>query len=265
MARSTLWAATPAWVAAVAAALFLLSALMLPTIRMGGSFAVMGDAGSPAVAAQNLLSAKFGIEGTPTLLLIAGNEEEVLRRAENLTAGLDSYRQSGALKSVFSPTQLLPSLRTQKQRAASLAQDRYECLRPAPWRTRCARTACALSLTGPTSINCADWAKTRSPSPWNLQRLTCLPACSTTACAEPRTASYVAAIAFYAAAPNVHDAIPDAVLDSWRKQFGPFVEFSFDKINRDLQTQVLRDSRRALLWTAAAILRSSILPSATGA
>jgi multidrug efflux pump subunit AcrB len=65
--------------------------------------------------------------------------------------------------------------------------------------------------------------------------------------------SYVAAIAFYAAGSNAHEAIPDAALDSWRKQFGPFVEFSFEKINRDLQSQVLRDSRRALIWTAAAI------------
>ena len=51
-----------------------------------------------------------------------------------------------------------------------------------------------------------------------------------------------------------HETIPDAVFDSWRKQYGPFVEFSFDKINRDLQSQVLRDSRRALVWTAAAIV-----------
>src|ERR1019366_3045990 len=65
--------------------------------------------------------------------------------------------------------------------------------------------------------------------------------------------SYVAAIAFYAADPNAHQVIPQAVLDSWQRQYGPFVEFSFDKINRDLQTQVLRDSRRALIWTAAAI------------
>ena len=106
---------------AVAAGLFLVSALLLPTIKMGGSFAVMGDADSPAVVAQNLLSAKFGIEGSPTLLLIAGSEQEVLRRSENLTAGLESYRQSGALKSVFSPTQLLPSVEEQRQRAASLA------------------------------------------------------------------------------------------------------------------------------------------------
>jgi len=48
--------------------------------------------------------------------------------------------------------------------------------------------------------------------------------------------------------------VPDAVLQSWRKQYGPFVDFSFDKINRDMQSRILHDSRRALVWTAAAIL-----------
>jgi len=66
--------------------------------------------------------------------------------------------------------------------------------------------------------------------------------------------NYVAAIAFYTANPDAHEAIPEAVLDSWRGRYGPFVEFSFDKINRDLQSQVLHDSRQALLWTAAAIV-----------
>jgi hypothetical protein len=32
------------------------------------------------------------------------------------------------------------------------------------------------------------------------------------------------------------------------------VEFSFEKINHDMQRQVLQDSRRALLWTAGAIM-----------
>jgi multidrug efflux pump subunit AcrB len=66
--------------------------------------------------------------------------------------------------------------------------------------------------------------------------------------------SYVAAIAFYAADPNATQVIPESVLESWRNQFGPFVEFSFDKINRDMQSQVLHDSRRALVWTAAGIV-----------
>ncbi len=32
------------------------------------------------------------------------------------------------------------------------------------------------------------------------------------------------------------------------------MEFSFDKMNRDMQRQVLHDSRRALVWTAVGIL-----------
>ena len=48
-----------------AALLFLVSAFLLPTITMGGGFAVMGGADSPAVAAQNLLSAQFRHRGQP--------------------------------------------------------------------------------------------------------------------------------------------------------------------------------------------------------
>jgi preprotein translocase subunit SecF len=66
--------------------------------------------------------------------------------------------------------------------------------------------------------------------------------------------SYVAAIAFYGTDPDAVEVIPESVISSWRNQFGPFVEFSFDKMNRDMQNQVLHDSRRALVWTAAGIL-----------
>ena len=67
--------------------------------------------------------------------------------------------------------------------------------------------------------------------------------------------SYVAAIAFYSTDPDAIDVVPDSVITSWKTQFGPFVEFSFDKMNRDMQSQVLHDSRRALLWTAGGIRR----------
>jgi predicted RND superfamily exporter protein len=241
------------WVVAVAAGFFLLSALLLPTIKMGGSFAVMGDAGSPAVEAQNLLSAKFGIEGSPTLLLIAGGEQEVLRRSENLTSGLESYRQSGALKSVFSPTQLLPSVEAQRQRAAALA----------PIDLNASAHALEESL-GENGLRIEPYRPYleqlrklgRDAEPLTLESAApYLPAgLLDNSLRKIADGNYVAAIAFYAASPNAHEAIPDAVFDSWRRQYGPFVEFSFDKINRDLQSQVLRDSRRALLWTAAAIV-----------
>jgi predicted RND superfamily exporter protein len=241
------------WVVAVAAGLFLLSVLLLPTIKLGGSFAVMGNADSPANTAQNLLSAKFGIEGSPTLLLISGDQQEVLRRAENLTVGLESYRQSGALKSIFSPTQLLPSAYTQRQRAASLAhidlnatasalEDslRKSGLRTEPYRPYLEQLRKLGRQAEPITL---ESAASYLPSGLLDNSLR-----------KTSDGSFVAAIAFYAADPNVHAAIPDAVLDSWRKQYGPFVEFSFDKINSDLQRLVLRDSRRALLWTAAAIV-----------
>ena len=66
--------------------------------------------------------------------------------------------------------------------------------------------------------------------------------------------SYVAAISFYGTDPDAVEVVPESVVESWRKQFGGFVEFSFDKINRDLQRQVLHDSQRAMGWTAAGIL-----------
>ena len=71
---------------------------------------------------------------------------------------------------------------------------------------------------------------------------------------KTRDGSYVAAIAFYATDPNATQVIPETAIESWQKQFGSFVEFSFDKINRDMQNRVLHDSRRALVWTAAAIV-----------
>src|ERR1700733_11237375 len=100
--------------------MFLLSLVFLPTIKLEKHFEITGS-DNPAVAAQNLLSARFGIEGSPNVFLIAGGEQEVLGRAEELTTRLYDYQQHGVIKSIFSPTILLPSIRTQNERTRSLA------------------------------------------------------------------------------------------------------------------------------------------------
>ncbi|MFZ1083337.1 MAG: MMPL family transporter [Terracidiphilus sp.] len=231
---------------------FLLSLALLPGIRMGGRFEIAGGPDSPAVAAQNLLSAKFGIEGSPSVLLIAGGQEEVLRRAEELTASLNGYSKSGVLKSVFSPTDLLPSQQTQRMRAASLAginlnataKALEDSLRENGFRTE------------PVQLYLAQLRKLeQGPQPITLESAgQYLPSgLLDNSLRRTKDGSYVAAIAFYQTNSSAGPAIPDSVMDSWRRQYGPFVEFSFEKINRDLQAQVLRDSRRALIWTAAAI------------
>jgi predicted exporter len=156
------------------------------------------------------------------------------------------------VKSVFSPTQLLPSVHMQALRAASLkgtdldaaaralkeslAENGFRLDPYASYFTRLhqlSQGAPPLTLEGAETYLPTDLME-------NSIRRT-------------RDGSYVAAIAFYAADPNATSAIPDPVLKQWRDRYGPFVDFSFNKIDRDLESRVSHDSRRALLWTAAAI------------
>jgi predicted RND superfamily exporter protein len=231
--------------------IFLLSLFFLPAIKMGGRFEITG-ADNPAVVAQNRLSARFGIEGSPNVLLIAGGEEEVLRRAEKLTTGLESYRQRGAIKSIFSPTALLPSAQTQRERARSLgsvnlaasARALEESLRENGFR---------IEPLQPFIDRLRKLGQGNDPVTLETAAKFLPPGLLDNSVRKTGDGSYVAAIAFYATDPDAIEVVPESVIESWRNQFGPFVEFSFDKMNRDVQSQVLHDSRRALVWTAAGI------------
>jgi uncharacterized protein len=232
--------------------IFLLSLFFLPAIKMGGRFEITGT-DNPAVAAQNRLSARFGIEGSPNVLLIAGGEEEVLRRAEKLTAGLESYQQRGAIKSIFSPTALLASAQTQSERAKSLvgvnlaasARALEDSLRENGFRSEPLQ---------PFIDRLRTLGQGNDPVTLETAARFLPPGLLANSIRKTGEGSYVAAIAFYATDPNAIEVVPESVIASWRNQFGPFVEFSFDKMNRDVQNQVLHDSRRALLWTAVGIV-----------
>jgi uncharacterized protein len=231
---------------------FVLSLLFLPTIRMGGHFEITG-ADNPAVAAQNRLSARFGIEGSPHILLVAGGEQEVLGRAEKLTAGLDGYRQRGVIKSIFSPTALLPSAQTQSERASALvgvnlaasARALEDSLRENGFR---------IEPIQPFIDRLRQLGQGEDPITVEKAARLLPPGLLDNSIRKNGDSSYVAAIAFYSTDPDAVDVIPENVIASWRNQFGPFVEFSFEKMNRDMQKQVLHDSRRALVWTAGGIL-----------
>jgi uncharacterized protein len=232
--------------------MFVVSLLFLPGIKMQKRFEITG-ADNPAVVAQYRLSARFGIEGTPNLLLIAGGEQEVLNRAEKLTAGLEAYRHHGVIKSIFSPTTLLPSVQTQDERADSLrgidlaaaANALQDSLHQSGFR---------IEPVQPFIDRLRRLGKENDPI--TLQKAVQLlpPGLLDNSIRKTADGKYVAAIAFYSADPDAIDVVPESAIASWRNQFGPFVEFSFDKMNRDMQGQVLHDSRRALVWTAAGIL-----------
>ena len=236
--------------------MFLLSLAFLPAIKLEKHFEIAG-ADNPAVAAQNLLSARFGIGGSPNVLMIAGGEQEVLGRAEELTAGLEAYQHRGVIKSIFSPTTLLPSVRTQSERARSLAgvnlaasaralEDslRENGFRTSPFQPFIDR----LQKLGPRLARGGD------PITLETAARFLPPSLLDNSIRKTADGSYVAAISFYGTDPDAVEVVPDRVIQSWQKQFGPFVEFSFEKMNRDLQQQVLHDSKRALVWTSAGIL-----------
>ena len=232
--------------------MFLLSAVFLPKIKMEKHFEIAG-ADNPAVAAQNLLSATFGIEGSPNVLLIAGGEQEVLGRAEELTARLETYRQRGVIKSIFSPATLVPSARTQSERARSLADVDFAASANALEK--------ALRENGFRTAPLEPYINRLRELGHGSDEITLetaakfLPArLIENSIRKTGDGSYVAAITFYRTDPDAVDAVPESVIDSWRNEVGPFVDFSFDKMNRDLQRQVLHDSRKALIWTAAGIL-----------
>jgi predicted RND superfamily exporter protein len=236
----------------LAGGLFVFSLMLVPTIKIGGRFWIEGGADNAAFVAQQELSAAFGIAGNPNVLLIAGGQEEVLRRAEELTASLETYRKAGTLTSVFSPTTLLPSAVSQAKHLASLrgmdlrasARALESALRESgltiePYRPYIQRLEELANGNAPITLETADQYLPPGMLENSIRRTS--------------GGNYVAAIAFYPSDPNGGQAIPEAVLDQWRSQYGPFVEFSFDKINHDVQKQVLVDSRRALILTAAAI------------
>ena len=234
--------------------MFLLSLFFLPTIKMGGHFEIAG-ADNPAVAAQNRLSARFGIEGSPNVLLIAGEQQEILRRAERLTAGLEAYRRSGVIKSIFSPTALLPSAQTQSERAGLLAGVNVNFAASAGTLEDALReNGFRIELLQPFIDRLRKLGQGDDPITLEKAAEFLPPGLLDNSIRKTEDGSYVAAIAFYATDPDAIDVVPDSVIASWKNQFGPFIVFSFDKMNRDMQRQVLHDSRRALVWTAAAIL-----------
>lgn len=235
---------------------FLLSSIFLPTIKFEKHFQIAGS-DNPAVIAQNLLSAKFGIESSPHVLLISGGEQEVLGRAEELTARLEDYQHRGVIKSIFSPTLLLPSTRTQKERASSLAGVDFAASARAledALRENGFRTGPVQPFIDRLRQLGEDREIANDPITMETAAKFLPPGLLNQSIRKTEDDKYVAAITFYGTDPDAVEVIPESVVESWRNSIGGFVDFSFEKMNQDLQRQVLRDSSRALVWTAAGIL-----------
>lgn len=238
--------------AVVSLTVFGLSLAALPSTRMNAKIQLTLGDDNPGITAQNRLSARFGIEGSPDVLLISGTEQEVLRRSEQLTAQVKEYQRRGVIKSVFSPTDLIASRATQLERAkpmdsidtAAAARALEEAIQESGFR---------LALFQPFIDRLR--ALGHDPAPLTVETASQLlpQGLLDNSIRKTSDGNYVAVIAYYATDMYATEVIPDSVLDSWRAQFGPFFDFSFNKINREVQQRVLQDGRRALVWTALGV------------
>ena len=244
-----------AWSSRLPPASFCSRCWLLPAIKMGGQLSSGGGADSPAVAAQNLLSAKFGIEGSPDAAADCRRQQEVLRRAEESDGrpGILSATRRPSNRSSLPPS-LLPSVQTQKQRAASLTGMSIWMPRPAPWRIRCARTAFVPSRIFPISSDCASWESARNPLRWKRPRPYLPAGLLDNSIRKTGDGSYVAAIAFYATDPNAHEAIPERGARLLAQAIWSFCGVLLRQDRPRPAEPGPHDSRRALLWTAAAIV-----------
>jgi predicted RND superfamily exporter protein len=242
----------PRAIAAVSLCAFAVSLFSMGAVKMNRKFEI-ARADNPAMAAQNRLSARFGIEGSPDVLLMSGGQEEVLRRAEELTAGLEDYQRRGVVKTIFSPTSLIPSRYTQIQRARPLAAIDLKATARAvedAVRARGFRT----EPFEPFLNRLRELAQNAEPLSVEQAAAFLPQGLLDNSIRKTGKGNYVAVVAFYSTDPDATQVVPDSALASWRRQFGPFSEFSFNKINRDVQDRVLHDSRRALFWTAGGIM-----------
>ena len=233
------------------AVVFLMALLSLPFVKMDRKIEITRGDENPAIAGQKRLGEKFGIEGSPEVFLVQGSQEEVLRRTEKLTAVLQADK---VVKSVFSPSSIVPSLETQALRERRLgeidmvhaARVLEDALRASGFRLEPFQPAIAQLRelgekgTRPLDLETVSEFVPRGLLDNSLRKI-----------GDNR---YLAAIAFYPADPDATDVIPDAMRLTWQQQFGAFTQFSFNKINRDLQAQVLHDSRRAMLLTSVGIV-----------
>ena len=239
---------------AAAAGVFLVALALLPSFNMGRKFEISRGQESAALVGQLRLAEKFGIEGTPEMILVEGSEQDVLRRTEGLTAALALLRDRGTLKSVFSPSYVVPSWETQARRSQVLKEvdlgKSAEAL-----RTALRSAGFSLQPFQPLLDQLRELGR-HGAKPLSVEEVNrYLPqGLLENNIRKIGPDHYIAAIAFYPAHPDAPEAIPEATVQALRQQFGPFAEFSFPKLSKELQNQIYHASRRALLFALAGVV-----------
>ncbi len=250
-AAASLLERRPKAIFAACLAIFAASLGALPFVRLDRRIEFARSQDDPAWVGQRRLGEKFGIEGTPEVMLLEGPHDQLLERVQGLTAALEPLKTRRIVKSVSSPTDLLPPVSAQMESARSLAGVGFQEV-----ATNLER---ALASSGvklePFRAVIDRYRNLGAAKPLRVEEaITYLPqGMLDTAIRKTGPNQYLAAVAIFPADPNATQIVPDDTIADLQRKFGPFAEFSFDRLNRDLQKQLLHDSTLALALTLAGI------------
>lgn len=227
--------------------LFALSLAAFPFLQLSRKIEISRGADDPAVKGQLQLAEKFGIEGTPEVMLLEGPQDELLERVQGLTAMVEPLKAKKIVKSVSSPTDLLPPVQMQRESAQLLAGVDYAAVAAALERALVSNGFNVEPFRGVIE----RYRRLGKAEPLRVEdAMKYLPTgMLDSTIRKTGDNKYLAAVAVYPADPDATQIVPDETLAELHRKYGDFAEFSFDRINRDLQQQLRGDSTRALAIT----------------
>ncbi|MEW6366164.1 MAG: MMPL family transporter [Acidobacteriota bacterium] len=230
------------------------SAYALPRFSIQRPIGLVRGEANPAVAGQRLLAQKFGGSGAPEVLLMEGSQEEVLQRAERLGSALRKFRERGIIASYFSPSEIVPSGKTQDLRSGVLTGVDLERV-ATELQDALGKNAFQLEYFKDSIDNLQKMASEQPHQVTVEDASRFLPAGFLDASIRSMGGGrYMAAVSVYPSDPEASDALPDETLNALQRSCGPFFVFSFARLNRDVQSQVASDARRSLQLTIAGIV-----------
>ena len=241
----------PRLVLALAGLLFAGAVAGLPGLRLATRVDAFEAADALGLAGQRLLSERFGMEGAPTVFLLDGPLPDVLERAGRIEATLRPLRDAGVVRSVVSPSTIVPSPSAQERRRAALAGVDFgqtaAALQAAlednglvvePFRDAVER----VRVWGKATLTLEE-ARRHLPGGLLDGAITKL-----------SPGRYLAAVSVYSGDPAATATLPAGTVAALERRAGPLVEFSYDRVGRDLQARLMLDSRHALAATLAGVV-----------
>ena len=244
----------PRSVLAAGAGLLLVACAAIPSMQLAGKLESLAAYDDPAFVGQRLLASRFGLEGAPLVLLVEGDEQDVLARTAALKAELDPLRRAGQLRAVVAPTGLVPPAAEQRRRAQALARLDLDGAAAALERA-VVETGLDRSAFEPFAARLRGWGSGSLPLVTvESARRALPPGLLDVGIRELGPGRYLGAVTLTSADPNATASLPEATLARLREKAGSFVAFSYDQVAVELHGRLVRDSRRASLATAAGVI-----------